>query len=157
MFKEYIHNAYMESYDNTRRGDKLEEIEAIQEYIRSAKKIVIPNWNDTKVKIINEVLSEFNLKKAEHLEFPTNPADFSRIPALTKAQMALDLCDCDLIIARGRLGIPGSGSLMLFLDSKGRILTGSCSPSHVVHGKSLEDAIYDEITDCLERIGLTKE
>ncbi len=157
MLEEYIYNAYMESFENKRRGDKLEEIESIQKYIRSAKKIVIPNWTTTKVKIINKVLNEFNLNSAKHFEFPTNSADFFRMPALAKAQMALDLCDCDLVIARGRLGIPGSGSLMLFLDSKGRILTGACSASHVVHGKSLESAVYDEITECLERIGLTKE
>lgn len=151
-----IKNAYKESIDGNRRGDKLEEIEAIQNYIKSSKRIIIPNWNQTKVNVINEVLAEFKLSEAEHLEFHTNSADLSRMPAITKAQMALDLCECDLVIARGRLGVPGSGSLMVILDSKGRILTGTASPSHVVHKKDLTEAVRYEITNCLERIGFKK-
>lgn len=151
-----IKTAYKESMDGNRRGDKLEEIESIQKYIKSSKKIIMPNWNQEKVNVINEVLNEFNLTEAEHLEFHTNAADLSRMPAITKAQMALDLCDCDLVIARGRLGVPGSGSLMVILDSKGRILTGTTSPSHVVHKKDLTEAVRDEITSCLERVGFKK-
>jgi hypothetical protein len=148
--------AYKESVEGNRRGDKLEEIESIQKYIKSSKKIIVPNWNQEKVNVINEVLNEFKLPQAEHLEFHTNSADLSRMPAITKAHMALDLCDCDLVIARGRLGVPGSGSLMVILDSKGRILTGTTSPSHVVHKKNLTEAVRDEITTCLERIGFEK-
>ncbi|MDP3624227.1 MAG: DUF3236 domain-containing protein [Methanobacteriaceae archaeon] len=151
-----IKTAYKESMDGNRRGDKLEEIESIQKYIKSSKRIIVPNWNQTKVNVINEVLNEFKLSKAEHLKFHTNSADLSRMPAITKAQMALDLCDCDLVIARGRLGVPGSGSLMVILDSKGSILTGATSPSHIVHKKDLTDAVRDEITICLERIGFKK-
>jgi hypothetical protein len=151
-----IKAAYTESVEGNRQGDKLEEIEAIQRYIRSSKKIIIPNWNQTKVNIINKVLKDFQIPDAEHFEFHTNSADLSRMPAITKAQMALDLCECDLVIARGRLGIPGSGSLMVILDSKGRVLTGATSPSHVVHKKDLVEAVEDEITQCLERIGLKK-
>ncbi|PKL66176.1 MAG: DUF3236 domain-containing protein [Methanobacteriales archaeon HGW-Methanobacteriales-1] len=151
-----IKAAYKESVNGNRRGDKLEEIKSIQDYIKSSKRIIVPNWNQEKVNVINKVLSEFNLSEAEHLEFHTNSADLSRMPAITKAQMALDLCDCDLVIARGRLGVPGSGSLMVILDSKGRILTGATSPSHVVHNKDLTEAVRDEITICLERIGFKK-
>ena len=152
----FIKTAYKESVDGNRRGDKIDEIEAIQTYIKSSQKIIIPNWNQKKVNVINEVLKEFQITEAEHLEFHTNSADLSRMPAITKAQMALDLCECDLVIARGRLGVPGSGSLMVILDSKGRILTGATSPSHVVHQKDLTEAVKDEITHCLERIGLKK-
>ncbi len=151
-----IKTAYIESVEGSRRGDKLEEIEAIQNYIMSSKKIIVPNWNQEKVNTINKVLKDFQIPEAQHFEFHTNSADLSRMPALTKAQMALDLCECDLVIARGRLGIPGSGSLMVILDSKGRILTGATSPSHVVHQKDLAEAVKDEITHCLERIGLKK-
>lgn len=151
-----IKAAYKESVDGNRRGDKLEEIESIQKYIKSSKKIIVPNWNQEKVNVINEVLNEFKLPQAEHLKFHTNSADLSRMPAMNKAHMALDLCDCDLVIARGRLGVPGSGSLMIILDSKGRILTGTTSPSHVVHKKNLTEAVRDEITTCLERIGFEK-
>lgn len=149
----FIKTAYNESVEGTRRGDKLEEIKAIQNYIKSSKRIIIPNWNQAKVNVINKVLREFGLVEAEHLEFHTSSADLSRMPAITKAQMALDLCECDLVIARGRLGVPGSGSLMVILDSKGRILTGTTSPSHVVHKKNLTEAVEDEIRICLERIG----
>jgi hypothetical protein len=152
----FIKNAYIESLDGNRRGDKLEELEAIRKYIQSAKKIIIPNWNQVKVNAINEVLKEYNISKAEHFQFHTNSSDLSRIPALFKAQLALDLCECDLVIARGRLGVPGSGSLMVILDFKGRILTGTASPSHLVHGKDLNKAVKDEIIDCLERIGFKK-
>ncbi len=151
-----IKAAYKESMDGNRRGDKLEEIKSIQNYIKSSKRIIVPNWNQAKVNIINEVLNEFKLSEAEHLEFHTNAADLSRMPAITKAQMALDLCECDLVIARGRLGVPGSGSLMVILDSKGRILTGTTSPSHIIHKKDLAEAVRDEITTCLERIGFEK-
>lgn len=75
------------------------------------------------MKVLNQVLSEYNLHTAEILHINTNTADTSRIPALAKAYMALDQSDADLIIARGRLGIPGSGSLLIFIDNKGRILT----------------------------------
>lgn len=149
-------SAYNESVQGNRRGDKLEELIAIQNYIKSSKRIVIPNWNQTKVNVINSVLNEFKLPKADHFEFHTNSADLSRMPAITKAQMALDLCDCDLVIARGRLGVPGSGSLMVIIDSKSRILTGTTSPSHVVHKKNLNEAVKNEITNCLERIGFKK-
>ena len=72
-----------------------------------------------------------------------------------KETKALD--DADLIIARGRLGIPGSGSLLIFIDNKGRILTCGTSPSHLIHGKTLEQAVYEEACEALEKIGFSKE
>ena len=66
------------------------------------------------------------------------------------------ISECDLIIARGRLGIPGSGSLLIFIDNKGRILTAGMSPSHVIHQKSLEEAVYEEAVEALEKIGFEK-
>ena len=71
--------------------------------------------------------------------------------------MALDQSDADLIIARGRLGIPGSGSLLIFIDNKGRILTCGTSPSHLIHKKSIEDAVYSEACEALEKIGFKKK
>ena len=90
------------------------------------------------------------------LQIDTNTADTSRIPALAKAYMALDQSDADLIIARGRLGIPGSGSLLIFIDNKGRILTAGTSPSHAIHKKSIEEAVYKEACEALEKIGFEK-
>ena len=155
-FEKMIQNAFEESRDNCRFGDTLEEITEIQEYIKNAQKIYIPNKNGIKVEVLNQVLREFGLSTAEILHIDTNTADTSRIPALAKAYMALDQSDADLIIARGRLGIPGSGSLLIFIDNKGRILTCGTSPSHVIHQKPIEEAVYGEACEALEKIGFEK-
>ncbi len=156
-FEKMIKNAFDESRNNCRFGDTIEEITEIQDYIRNAEKIRIPNKNGIKVNVLNQVLREYNLPPAEILHINTNTADTSRIPALAKAYMALDQSDADLIIARGRLGIPGSGSLLIFIDNKGRILTCGTSPSHLIHKKSLENAVYSEACEALEKIGFEKK
>ena len=155
-FERMIRNAFEESRDNCRFGDTLEEINELQEYIRNAEKICIPNKDGKKVEVLNRVLKSYGLPEAKMLQIDTNTADTSRIPALAKAYMALDQSDADLIIARGRLGIPGSGSLLVFIDSKGRILTGGTSPSHVIHKKTIEEAVYEEACEALEKIGFEK-
>ena len=147
--EESIRNAYYESYDKFRTGDTLSEVETIRECIRSAKSITIPNWNDEKFTVVNEVLKEFGLCKATHLQFPTNCCDLTRIPVLSKALMALDISNGDLVIARGRLGVPGSGSMLIIMDKKGRILSAALSPPHVLHQKSLPDAVRDELSSAL--------
>lgn len=156
-FEKMIKNAFEESRNNVRFGDTLEEVSEIQDYIKNAKNVYIPNKNGIKVDVLNKVLNEYGLPKAEILKINTNTADTSRIPALAKAYMALDQSDADLIIARGRLGIPGSGSLLIFIDHKGRILTCGTSPSHVIHQRPLEDAVYSEACEALEKIGFEKE
>lgn len=155
-FEKMIRNAFEESRDDRRFGDTLDEIKEIQDYMKNAEKICIPNKNGIKVEVLNRVLSEYGLPQAEMLQIDTNTADTSRIPALAKAYMALDQSDADLIIARGRLGIPGSGSLLIFIDNKGRILTGGTSPSHVIHKKTIEEAVYEEASEALEKIGFEK-
>ena len=156
-FEKMIHNAFEQSRNNCRFGDTLEEIAEIQNYIKNAQKIYVPNKNGIKVEVLNHVLNEYGLPSAKILQINTNTADTSRIPALAKAYMALDQSDADLIIARGRLGIPGSGSLLIFIDNKGRILTCGTSPSHLIHQKSLEDAVHSEACEALEKIGFKKE
>ena len=156
-FEKMIQNAFEESLNDSRFGDTLEEIQEIQNYIKNAKKVYIPNKNGIKVEVLNKVLEEYNLPQAEILQLNTNTADTSRIPALAKAYIALDQSDADLIIARGRLGIPGSGSLLIFIDNKGRILTCGTSPSDVIHKKTIEEAVYNEACEALEKIGFNKE
>ena len=156
-FEKMIQNAFEESLNDSRFGDTLEEIQEIQNYIKNAKKVYIPNKNGIKVEVLNKVLEEYNLPQAEILQLNTNTADTSTIPALAKAYIALDQSDADLIIARGRLGIPGSGSLLIFIDNKGRILTCGTSPSHVIHKKTIEEAVYNEACEALEKIGFNKE
>ena len=155
-FEESIRKASIESYEGTRKGDTEEEIKAIQDYIRNAK-IVVPNKNGIKVEIINEVLGRFGIPPAEYLHVNTNFADFSRTPAISKAMIAIDQSDADLVIARGRLGIPGSGSFMVFMDNKSRILTAASSPSHVIHNESLEERVYKETLEALRRVGFKEE
>lgn len=155
-FEKMIRNAFEESRDDRRFGDTLDEIKEIQDYVKNAEKICIPNKNGIKVEVLNRVLSEYGLPQAEILQIDTNTADTSRIPALAKAYMALDQSDADLIIARGRLGIPGSGSLLIFIDNKGRILTAGTSPSHVIHKKTIGEAVYEEASEALEKIGFKK-
>ncbi len=104
---------------------------------------------------INEVLAEFGLPAATHLLLPTACADLSRMPAVTKACMALDLSPSDLVIARGRLGVPGSGSMLVILDAKGRILSAALSPANCLHGKEVSDAVRDEMREALVRVGFT--
>ncbi len=155
-FEKMIRNAFEESENNCRFGDTLEEITEIQEYIKNAEKIYIPNKDGIKVEVLNNVLKSYGLPEAKILQINTNTADTSRIPALAKAYMALDQSDADLIIARGRLGIPGSGSLLVFIDNKGRILTAGTSPSHVIHKKTIEEAVYNEACEALAKIGFEK-
>ena len=152
-FEESIRKASIQSYEGTRKGDTIEEIRAIQDYIRGAK-IVVPNKNGIKVEVINEVLNRFDIPSAEYLQVNTNYADFSRMPAIAKAMIAVDQSDADLVIARGRLGIPGSGSLMVFMDNKSRILTAASSPSHVIHKQSLEETVYKETLEALKLIDI---
>lgn len=151
--QEIIKNAYQESVNKKRFGDKEEELEALQNHVRSCQKIIVPNHNQVKTRAINSVLKRYGLPLAEHLRIHTNSADLTRIPAITNAIMALDTCECDMVIARGRLGVPGSGSLLVIMDNKGRILSAATSSSHVLHGKRLDDAVIEEMTQALERIG----
>lgn len=155
-FEKMIKNAFEESINDNRFGDTVEEVSEIRNYIKNAKRIFIPNKNGIKVEVLNQVLKEYGLPQAEILQINTNTADTHRIPAIAKAYIALDQCECDLIIARGRLGIPGSGSLLIFIDNKGRILTAGMSPSHVVSKKAIEESVYEEAVEALEKIGFEK-
>lgn len=152
--EETIQNAYHESVMGVRRGDTLAELEEIRNYILRSRKIVVPNHNDDKVNVINEVLKAFGLSSAVHLQIHTDCCDVSRMPAISKAFLALDVTDTDLVIARGRLGVPGSGSMLVILDGKGRILSATLAPPHAIHGKSIAEAVRDEMRIALERVGL---
>ena len=151
--EDHVKNAYCESAEGRRTGDTAAELIGIRHYIRGAKNIVVPNRNTVKIMTINEVLGTYGLARATHLECDTSCCDMSRMPTITKALMALDCTSCDLVIARGRLGLPGSGSMLVIVDLKGRILTAGLSPSHVVHKKPVAEAVRDEMVMALERVG----
>ena len=57
-FEKMIKNAFNQSRDNCRYGDTLEEIAEIQDYIKNAKRICIPNKTGIKVKVLNEVFKK---------------------------------------------------------------------------------------------------
>ncbi|MCA1916575.1 DUF3236 domain-containing protein [Methanospirillum hungatei] len=151
-----IRNAYDESNKGVRTGDSLHEVEEIRSYIRSAESIIVPNWNDKKIMVINSVLEEFGIHPATHLQVPTSAVDLTPMPAIFKARMALDSTESDLVIARGRLGVPGSGSMLVIMDKKGRILSAALSSPHILHHKSVEEAVHDEITTALLRLGFER-
>ena len=135
------------------RGQKTES-EKIREYILSAKKITVPNWDGKKLESINRTLKKFGLPKAKGLKINTNAADLTRMPTITKALMAVDTTDSDLIIARGRLGVPGSGSMLVIMDHKGRILSQPYPPTTSFHGKSLQEAVEEELKNSPQGYGL---
>ena len=64
-FEKMIKNAFDESRNNCRFGDTLEEIKEIQDYIKNAEKIYIPNKDGIKVDVLNKVLNEYK----EYLEW----------------------------------------------------------------------------------------
>lgn len=150
---EQVKKAYNESAEGIRRGDTPSEVDEIRRYIRSAKVIIVPNRNTEKITVINDVLKRYGLGCAKHLQCNTNCCDLTRTPAITKALMALDSTQCDLVIARGRLGAPGSGSMLVVVDNKGRVLTAGISSSHVLHKKTIAEAVRDELKMALERVG----
>ena len=70
-FEEMIKKALDESRNNCRLGDTLEEVQEIQNYIKNAEKIYIPNKNGIKVNVLNKVLREYNLPSAKILQIKT--------------------------------------------------------------------------------------
>jgi len=63
-----------------RKGDQPEEVEAIREYIKSAKTIVVPTTNEKKVNAINSVLKEFGIAEAKQINLKTDFEDLTRMP-----------------------------------------------------------------------------
>ncbi|AEF96899.1 DUF3236 domain-containing protein [Methanotorris igneus] len=149
-----IKKAYTQSIKNKRRGDEEEEVEAIKRIILNAKKIIIATNNQKKFKVISDILSRVVNAKIEMLNINTNCADLTRMPAVSKGLIAVDTEEADVVIARGRLGVPGSGSMLVIMDGKGRILSASLSPSSVVHKEDIETRIKKEIIDALKRVGI---
>ena len=77
-FEKMIKKAFEESRNNCRFGDTLEEIGEIQDYIKNAEKIYIPNKNGIKVEVLNQVLNEYGLQNAQILHINTNTTRIGR-------------------------------------------------------------------------------
>ena len=60
-FEKMIRNAFEESRDDRRFGDTLDEIKEIQDYMKNAEKICIPNKNGIKVEVLKQTPAEFRL------------------------------------------------------------------------------------------------
>lgn len=91
-FEDVIRRAFEESINDTRKGDTEDELEHVRNIILSARKIIVPNKNHVKTRVITEVLGQFDLPEAEHLHINTNSADLTRMPVISKALMAIDQC-----------------------------------------------------------------
>ena len=158
--EESIKCAYVESYNGTRKGDKKEEVELIKQTILNAKNIVVATNNPKKFKVVRDILLEILDKEknknivVSKIDIPTEVSDLTRMPALNNGLIAVDTSNADIVIARGRFGVPGSGSMLLIMDNKGRILTGSLSPSSIIHKESIENTVKNELIDALKRIGI---
>ena len=116
-FEEMIKKALDESRNNCRLGDTLEEVREIQNYIKNAEKIYIPNKNGIKVDVLNKVLREYNLPSAKILQINTNEADSNRSPAFAKAiiqNRKLTEEEIPLIISEKEQIIKKSGLLEYF-------------------------------------------
>ncbi|MEO2241477.1 MAG: FeGP cofactor biosynthesis guanylyltransferase HcgB family protein [Euryarchaeota archaeon] len=146
--------AVRESIEGRRRGDRRGEVRAVRERLRTAERIVMATSNRKKLEAVNEVLRSFGLPEAEMHEVPTEMADATPCPALFKALLGVQTSDADVVIARGRLGVPGSGAMTVFVDDRCRILTAALSPPHVLHGMSVREAVRRETRRALERLGL---
>ncbi|AEH07003.1 FeGP cofactor biosynthesis guanylyltransferase HcgB family protein [Methanothermococcus okinawensis] len=155
-----IKRAYEESCHGNRMGDKKEEVELIRQTILNAKNIVIATNNPKKFKVVKDILLEILDKEKNNnisvskIDLHTEVSDLTRMPVLNKGLIAVDISNADIVIARGRLGVPGSGSMLLIMDNKGRILTGSLSPPSVIHKRNIEDTVKSELIDALKRIGI---
>ncbi len=158
--EEIIKKAYNESLNKNRFGDKLEEIKSIQNKILYAKKIIISTNNNEKFKIIHKILISLytvynkNIPLIEKLDISTYAVDLTRFPAINKGLIGVDTTDGDIIISRGRLGVPGSGSMLVILDNKGRCLSASLSPSSLIHKNNIEKTVEKELINALNRVGL---
>ncbi|SNR90383.1 FeGP cofactor biosynthesis guanylyltransferase HcgB family protein [Desulfurobacterium atlanticum] len=145
---------FLESISGNRKGDKKEETAAIKKLILNSK-IGIVTDNVEKFKAFKHALSMFGIKKVEKISIPTEYFDLTQIPALSKALSGKYVSDCELFIARGRLGLPGSGAFTVIVDRYSNILSAVSSPPHHFHRLSTETAIFLDTINLLKRVGIT--
>jgi len=145
--------AYLQSLSGKRKGDRPQEVEYLKQRLKSSKWGVVTD-NPLKFRLFKNTLSLFGIDRVVQLEIPTDPFDLLQIPVLGKALAGRNVSDCDLFLARGRLGLPGSGALTVLVSSCGDVVSAVTSPPHVVHGLSLETALFLDTFRLLSRLGL---
>ena len=152
MLENLHQRALLESIEGSRKGDRIEETESIQRFLRSGN-IGIVTSNNAKFNIAKNALSLFGLESIQ-VKVPTNCFDLTPMPALFKALSGRNFSDANVFLARGRLGIAGSGSLTVMVDREGRLLSAVTSPPHHITGFSIELATFLDIFKILRRLGL---
>ncbi|WP_456397434.1 FeGP cofactor biosynthesis guanylyltransferase HcgB family protein [Desulfurobacterium sp.] len=146
--------AFQESLNGVRKGDKPEETAAIRESILKGKFGVVTN-NSKKFSVFKNTLAMFGIKNVVQVDVNTNCFDFDQIPSLAKALSGRYFESCDFYIARGRLGLPGSGAFTVIVDVYGNVASAVSSPPHHIHKFSLETALFFDVFRLLKRLGIS--
>jgi len=147
---------YRESLEGNRKGDKPEETEKIKDLLLNGT-LGIVTENNVKYKIMEKVSESFGIKRIRRIEIPTSPFDLTETPALSKAKAGRLISDCDFFLARGRLGLPGSGAMTVLTTKDGFIVSAVTSPPSHIHKMPLESALILDTTELFRRLGLTQK
>ncbi len=150
LFKE----AFEESLKGVRKGDKPEETQTLRKLLSGGRFGVVTD-NDRKFTVFKSVLAMFGINDVVQIRVPTGVFDLQQIPSLSKALSGRNFKECDFYIARGRLGLPGSGAFTVIIDVYGNVLSAVTSPPHHLHGFSLETAVFFDAFRLFRRLGLT--
>ncbi|WP_297445627.1 FeGP cofactor biosynthesis guanylyltransferase HcgB family protein [Desulfurobacterium sp.] len=145
--------AFEESLNGIRKGDKPEETEALKKLLLDGKFGVVTD-NHKKFSIFKNTLGMFGVKNVIQICVPTDIFDLEQMPSLSKALSGRYFGECDFYIARGRLGLPGSGALTILIDVYGNVISAVTSPPHHIHGLSLETALFFDVFRLLKRLGM---
>jgi hypothetical protein len=149
-------NAYLESLTGNRKGDKPEETEKIVELLKKGTLGIATN-NYKKFLIAKKVAQSFGIKNVQQITIPTNCFDLTPIPALSKATAGSFISDCDFLLARGRLGAPGSGALTVLIHKSGAIVSAVTSPPSHIHKLPLEQSLIADLTTLFRRLGMERK
>lgn len=146
--------AFQESLNGVRKGDKPEETAAIREAILKGKFGVVTD-NPEKFSVFRNTLAMFGIKNVVQVDVDTNCFDLEQMPSLAKALAGRYFRSCDFYIARGRLGLPGSGAFTVIVDVYGNVVSGVSSPPHHLHKFSLKTALFFDVFRLLRRLGIS--
>jgi len=156
MTESIFEKAYLISLKGNRKGDLPSETTLLVEKIKKST-IGVVTSNPRKFEIFKRTLSMFGLNKVVPVEIPTDCFDLTDIPALSKALAGRKFrysTGAELFVARGRLGLPGSGALTVLVSTEGEILSAVTSPPHHLGNYPLETALFVDTFNLLLRLGL---
>ena len=148
-----LKRAYLESLSGERKGDRVEEVKLLSQMVLNSRWGVVTD-NIRKFTVIKNTLSLFGIENVEQIVLPTSTFDLLQIPALFKALAGKRISSCDIFLARGRVGLPGSGALTVAVNREGDIISAVTSPPHFLHSLSLEAALFLDTFRLLQRMGI---